>query len=68
MPRNIRKQLVGKREENYEIHIRGQELAALERSLHRTWQWCDNSFISIWNIGSCCNGRCTSRTNPKEAD
>lgn len=69
MPRNTRKELVGKREENYQIYLRAEKLAELEQSLHRTLRWCDCSLISRWNATSCCrNGKCTCRTNPKEAD
>src|SRR5579884_4126135 len=68
MPRNTRKQLVGKRTENCEIDLRAEELADLERSLHRAWRWCGNKVTPIWNDPNYCISRSNGRTNPKEAD
>jgi hypothetical protein len=67
MPRRSRKQLVGKKEENYEIYTRTKELADLERSLHRTWRWCGNTIIPIWNTTSSYIDKSSGRTNFKEA-
>lgn len=68
MPRTGRKQLIGKRQENYEIYIRAKELAALERSLHRTWRWCGNTIVPMWGGTSCFISRCSDSTNLKEAE
>lgn len=68
MPRLGRKQLVGKRIENYETALRAEELAELERSLHRAWKWCGNRIVPIWNDPNCLISKSNGRPNPKAAD
>jgi hypothetical protein len=67
MPRTGRKNLVGKKQENYEIYMRTQELASLERSLHRAWKWCGNRIVPIWDDPSFINSS-NGHSNPEEAD
>ncbi len=66
MPRRTRKQLVGKIED-YEIDHRAEELADLERSLHRTWRWCSDTTVPRRDDMSRFAHRSAEATNFKEA-